>query len=60
MITMTDYQRVFCKYCKDKEKKDCEIRMCIDNKPRCKQYELDRDKLKEEYGGILWNFYRKK
>lgn len=59
MIT-DDFKKVFCPYCKNKESNDCEIRVGIDNKPRCPYYELDKDKLKEDHNeGITWNFVRK-
>lgn len=60
MIPISEYKRVFCPYCKDKDFKDCEIRICIDEKPRCQYYELDKDKLKEDYGEPIWRLIKKK
>lgn len=58
MANMEDYKKKFCPYCKNRDNYDCDLRYCLDNIPRCSNYELDREKLKKDYGA-LWQLIKK-
>ena len=54
-----EYKKIFCPYCKNRDSQECEIRIGVDNKPRCQFYELDKEKLRENHGQ-QWNFVQKR